>query len=135
MKQGGTEAQRQWETREGHMSWVLSVRQHRGGELDRGHPGVHAAQRGAPAHRAYPAMHAPMGSATQGPRWCAFGYVSSTSGTGCARLHGRAPGAASRLAQEQAAVEQRAALTRCYMTRGGDATALGCERTSGGTTV
>jgi hypothetical protein len=36
------------------------------GELDRGaHPGVHAAQRGAPVHRAYPAMHARAGSSTQ----------------------------------------------------------------------
>jgi hypothetical protein len=36
------------------------------GELDRGvHLGVHAAQRGAPLHRAYPAMHARAGSSTQ----------------------------------------------------------------------
>jgi hypothetical protein len=62
------------------------------GELDRGaHPGVHAAQRGAPAHRTYPATRARI--TTQGPRWCAFDRVSSPSGAGCTRLRRRAPGA------------------------------------------
>jgi hypothetical protein len=31
----GAEAQRQWESRGGQASWVLSIRRHRGGELDR----------------------------------------------------------------------------------------------------
>jgi hypothetical protein len=36
----------------------LSVRQRQGSELDRGHPGVHVVQRGAPAHPAYVATRA-----------------------------------------------------------------------------
>jgi hypothetical protein len=55
------------------------------------HPGVHTVQRGALAHRTNPAMCMREGSATQGPRRCAFGRVSSASGAGCTRLHRRAP--------------------------------------------
>jgi hypothetical protein len=62
----GAEAQWQWEPHEGHVSWVLSVHRRRGGELDRGHLGVHVAQQGAPMHRAYLAMDAHTGSTTQG---------------------------------------------------------------------
>jgi hypothetical protein len=76
-----TVASWQWELHEGHMSWVLSGRRRRGGELDRGgHPGVHAAQRGVLAHRAYLATHMHVGSATQGPRRRAFGHVSRAAG-------------------------------------------------------
>jgi hypothetical protein len=39
--------------------------------------------------------HPRMGSAKQGPRWHAFGHVSSASGAGYARLCRRAPGAAT----------------------------------------
>jgi hypothetical protein len=39
-------------------SHVKGVRRRRGSELDRGHPGVHAVQRGAPAHPTYVAMRA-----------------------------------------------------------------------------
>jgi hypothetical protein len=81
------------------MSWALFIHRRQGGELDRGDPGVHVVHRGAPAHCAYPAMHAHAVSATQGPRWRAFGRVSSASGTGYAKLHRQAPGAVSRLAQ------------------------------------
>jgi hypothetical protein len=51
-----------------------------------GNPGLHTVHRGALAHRAYPATHTYAGSVTQGPRRCAFGRVSSASGTGCVRL-------------------------------------------------
>jgi hypothetical protein len=95
----GVEVQRQRESHGGHASWALSVRWHRGGELDRGNPDVHAGHRGTPAHCAYPAMHTHADSATQGPRRRAFGHVSSASGTGCTKLHHRAPGAVSCLAQ------------------------------------
>jgi hypothetical protein len=94
------EAQRQWESRGGHTSWVLSIHQRRGGELDRGrNPGVHAAHRASPAHCAYPATHTHAGSTTQGPSWCAFGCVSSASRTGYVRLHHQAPGVVSCLVQ------------------------------------
>jgi hypothetical protein len=71
----------------------LSVRQHRGSELDRGASWCPCgATRGAntPWLRGY--AHA-AGSATQGPRQRAFGRVSSASGAGSARLHRRAPSA------------------------------------------
>jgi hypothetical protein len=69
----------------------LSVHRHWDSELDRGgHPGVHAAQRGVPTHPSYACT---TGSATQGPRRCAFYRVSSASGAGDTRLRRRAPGA------------------------------------------
>jgi hypothetical protein len=40
---------------EATLKGFLSVRQWQGGELDRGHPCVHAVQRGAPAHPGYAA--------------------------------------------------------------------------------
>jgi hypothetical protein len=100
-----------------------------------GLPDVHATQRGAPAHHTYPATHAHVSSATQGPRRRAFGHGSSASGTGCVRLRCHAPGVASQRAQRQEATEQRAALTRRYSARGGDATALGHGRIGGSTAM
>jgi hypothetical protein len=96
----GARVQQQWESRGGHASWALSIRRCWGGERDRGggNPGVHVVHRGAPVHRAYPAMHVHTGSATQGPRRRAFGRVSSASRTSCVRLHRRAPLAVSSLA-------------------------------------
>jgi hypothetical protein len=64
-----------------------------------GNAGVHMAHQGALVYCAYPATHAHAGSAMHGPRRHAFSCVSSASGTGCARLHRRAPGAVSHLAQ------------------------------------
>jgi hypothetical protein len=86
----------------------LSVRRHRGSELDRGHPGVHAVQRGAPAHPAYAATRA----------WAALdgglhGMLSATAAWPAKRAARgpcrRAPGAASPAGAAMAA--KRAATT------------------------
>jgi hypothetical protein len=133
---------------------VLSVRRRRGGELDRGEsrcPRSTTRGTSAPCLPGYAWAHGQRcaggiqvsmwcneghtGSAVQGPLWHAFDHVSSASGTGCTRHHRRVPGTASPLAQRQAAIEQRAALTRRYMARGGDAMALGRGRIGGGTAV
>jgi hypothetical protein len=95
------EAQRQWESRGGHASWVLSVHQCQGGELDRGESRCTCgALRGASAI-CLPGYARARGQRYTGPRRHAFDRVSSSSGTGCVRLCRRAPGAVSHLAQRR----------------------------------
>jgi hypothetical protein len=53
-----------------------------------GNPGVHVAQRGAPAHRAYPAMHGHTGNAVQGASRCPCGAMRGTRAALCRGLYG-----------------------------------------------
>jgi hypothetical protein len=87
----GVEVQWQREPREGHASCVCPYVGVGVVNWIRGHPGVHAVQRGR--QRTLPmGLHVRGGSATQGSRRHAFGRVGSANGAGGMRLRRRAPG-------------------------------------------
>jgi hypothetical protein len=78
---------------EGHSKGeILSVRRRRIVSWTGGGVQVSTRHNEGRQHTAPIRLCARVGSATQGPRWCAFNRVSSASGAGGTRLRRRAPG-------------------------------------------